>query len=131
MNNLILPVNSFADERGILSTIESGRTVPFDIKRVYFLAKLKSDEPRGFHAHKELNQFAICLSGSCRFIMDDGKEKKEFILNNSNKGILIEKLVWHEMHDFSDDCVLLVLASDHYLESDYIRNYEDFKKAVK
>lgn len=131
MDNLILQVNSFVDDRGILSTIESGRSIPFQIKRVYFLSKLKADEPRGFHAHKELIQFAICVSGSCRFIMDNGKEKKEYILNNSTNGILIDKFIWHEMHDFSEDCVLLVLASDYYFESDYIRNYDDFIKVVK
>ena len=74
---------------------------------------------------------AICVSGSCRFIMDDGKTKEEFTLARSDQAILIDPMVWHEMHDFSSDCVLLVMADDFYDESDYIRDYETFTKAVE
>lgn len=126
----LVNLKKIADERGTLVPIEAYRQVPFEIKRIYYLTGLRSDFPRGFHAHKKLKQFAICLTGSCRFVMDDGKKREEFILSDSNTGILIDTLIWHEMHDFSSDCVLLVLASDFYDESDYIREYSDFKKRI-
>ena len=91
---------------------------------------MNSELPRGFHAHKELKQLAICITGSCRFIMDDGRNRDEIILSSPNKGIIIDNLVWHEMHDFSEDCVLMVVANDVYDEMDYIRDYEYFLKKV-
>jgi len=114
------------DGRGGLVSIEQLQMIPFEIKRVYYLYGMKGDTPRGFHAHKELNQFAICITGSCRMILDNGLNKEEVVLASPVKGVLIDKMIWHEMHDFSDDCVLLVLASDHYDESDYIRKYNEF-----
>lgn len=118
------------DERGLLVPIEAMREIPFEIKRIYYLINLKNDHPRGFHAHKKIKQFAICLSGSCRFIMDTGTEKTEFMLTSPLTGIRIDPMVWHEMHDFSSDCILLILASDYYDESDYIRNYQEFRKVA-
>lgn len=117
---------SLGDGRGGLVSIEQLQMIPFEIKRVYYLYGMKGDTPRGFHAHKELNQFAICITGSCRMILDNGLNKEEVVLASPVKGVLIDKMIWHEMHDFSDDCVLLVLASDHYDESDYIRKYNEF-----
>jgi dTDP-4-dehydrorhamnose 3,5-epimerase-like enzyme len=130
MREYLVPLKEFGDERGNLVSIEAMRTIPFNIKRTYYLTNLKMDEPRGFHAHKKLKQFAICLKGSCRFVMEDENSRKEFVLNKSNQGIKIDPMVWHEMHDFSQDCVLLVLADDYYDEADYIRSYEEFKKAI-
>lgn len=122
--------NALGDERGHLVAIEGNRHVPFDIKRVYYLFGTKLGVSRGYHAHKSLQQVAICISGSCRFVMDDGLNKESIVLNSSTKGLFIDIMQWHEMYDFSPDCVLMVLASDIYDESDYIRNYDDFIEVV-
>lgn len=116
----------FGDERGSLVVLESDKNIPFDVKRIYYIYGAKPDIPRGFHAHKELSQIAFCLKGKCKMLMENGIDKEEVWLDQPNKGLLIPPMVWHEMHDFSDDCVLLVLASDFYDESDYIRKYDDF-----
>ncbi|MBX9564202.1 FdtA/QdtA family cupin domain-containing protein [Aeromonas hydrophila] len=118
------------DERGSLIALESNNQIPFDIQRVYYLYGTKPGVARGFHAHKKLKQLAVCIKGSCRFIMDDGSNKQEVILSTPDKGLLIDAMQWHEMHDFSDDCVLLVLANQPYDESDYIRDYSKFIEAV-
>lgn len=114
------------DQRGHLVALEAGKTVPFDIKRVYYLFGTKADISRGFHAHKDLKQVAIAVRGSCRFVLNDGENVESIILNDATTGLLIESLVWREMYDFSADCVLLVLASKHYDETDYIRDYQKF-----
>lgn len=117
---------ALGDERGSLVALEAEKSVPFVIKRVYYIFGTKTGVSRGYHAHKKLQQVAICITGSCRMILDDGQQRSEVLLNSPNKGLVIGDLVWREMHDFSKDCVLLVLASEHYDESDYIRNYDDF-----
>lgn len=114
------------DNRGKLVVIEGNRHVPFEIKRVYYIYGTSPDVARGFHAHKELRQVAVCLSGQCRIVMDDGSKKKDVILNSPSQALLVDKMQWHEMYDFSSDCVLMVLASNIYDESDYIRDYENF-----
>lgn len=119
------------DDRGHLTVLEANKNIPFDIKRVYYLTDTQAGVPRGFHAHKELEQVAVCVSGKCRMILDDGRHKEETWLDSVSKAIRIEKMVWHEMHDFSSDCVLLVLASEHYDEDDYIRGYSDFLGCIK
>jgi dTDP-4-dehydrorhamnose 3,5-epimerase-like enzyme len=81
---------------------------------------------RGFHAHKCLKQMLICVHGSCKILLDDGSEKQEVLLDKPNKGLIIESNIWREMFDFSEDAVLMVVASELYDESDYIRNYDDF-----
>ena len=116
------------DERGSLVALESNTSVPFEIKRVYYIYGTQNNVSRGFHAHKELRQLAVCVSGSCRLLLDDGKSKKNIILNNPSEGLLIGNLIWREMHDFSSDCVLMVLANEYYDELDYIRDYEKFKE---
>jgi dTDP-4-dehydrorhamnose 3,5-epimerase-like enzyme len=118
--------NPLGDERGSLVVLEGSKSVPFDIKRIYYISATKEGVSRGFHAHKNLKQVAICVTGSCRFVLDDGNKKEEVILNDSTKGLLIESFVWREIYDFSCDCVLLVLASEYYDESDYIRDYDVF-----
>ena len=118
------------DERGSLVAIESEITVPFDIKRVYYIFDTKSGVVRGLHAHKALSQVMVCLKGSCRVMLDNGLLKEQVVLDSPNKGLLIDSMMWREMHDFSEDCVLLVLANEHYDESDYIRDYNDFLKQV-
>lgn len=121
-----IDLNSLGDERGQLTILEAQKNIPFCVKRVYYLTNMKHDVPRGFHAHKELEQVAVCVAGKCRMLLDDGQTKEDVWLDAPNKAIRIEPMVWHEMHDFSEGCVLLVLASDHYDESDYIRNYSEF-----
>ena len=119
------------DDRGSLIALEEHHNAPFDIKRVYYIFGTKEGVRRGFHAHKDLKQIAICVSGSCMFHLDDGKEKQEVLLDTPNKGLLIEGLIWREMYDFSPDCVLVVLASEHYDESDYVREYDMFMDLVE
>ena len=119
------------DDRGNLVALEGNKNIPFSIKRVYYLFDLQSDIPRGFHAHKELIQVAVCVKGRCDILMDDGKSKEIVTLDSPDKGLLIDVMQWHEMRNFSDDCVLLVLASDVYDEADYIRSYEQFQNEVK
>lgn len=121
---------SLGDERGSLVAIEGNKGVPFNIKRVYYIFGTQKDIARGFHAHKQLKQVAVCITGKCRMVLDNGNTKEDVWMDSATKGVLIEDMVWHEMHDFSDDCVLLVLASDTYDESDYIRNYQAFIEAV-
>lgn len=130
MSKKLMDLKGFTDGRGLLVALESNKSVPFDIKRIYYLTDLKKSEPRGFHAHKNLKQVAICLQGSCRFILDDGKTREEFILSSPTQGLLIEEMYWREMDQFSEGCVILVLASELYDESDYIRDYNEFKKRV-
>jgi len=127
----IVDLPSLGDERGGLIALEGGNPLPFEIKRVYYIFDTKKEVSRGFHAHKNLRQLAVCVKGSCRFVLDNGKEREETILNSFTKGLIIESLTWREMHDFSEDCVLLVLASSYYDEYDYIRNYNEFLKEVK
>lgn len=119
---------ALGDERGSLVALESEKTVPFPIKRVYYIFGTNAGVSRGFHAHKRLQQVALCITGKCRMILDDGRQRDEVWLDSPNKGLIIGDLVWREMHDFSEDCVLLVLASEHYDEADYIRDYGKFLK---
>jgi len=130
MDIKLIQLQKHGDERGALVSLEENKNIPFQIKRVYYLFNTENGVRRGFHAHKELKQVAIAVRGSCRFLLDDGKEKIDFLLDNPAQGLLIESFMWREMYDFSDDCVLMVLADNYYQESDYVRNYEDFIKAI-
>lgn len=122
----LIDFTSLGDERGDLVSLEAKKEIPFDIKRVYYLFGTESCVSRGFHAHKNLQQMAICVKGSCTFILDDGNIREKVVLDSPLKGLYIDSMKWREMHDFSDDCVLVVLASSIYEEADYIRDYEDF-----
>lgn len=126
----LIPLQIHGDERGSLISLEESKNIPFTIKRVYYMFDTQEKIRRGFHAHKELVQVAIPVRGSCRFLLDDGKEKVYITMDNPACGLLIEPMVWHEMYDYSPDCVLMVLASDVYNESDYIRSYEQFIQMV-
>ncbi len=119
------------DERGLLVPIESGKSVPFDIKRAYYLYRTLPGVRRGLHAHRHLQQIAFAVSGVCSFLLDDGRWQENVRLDRPERGLLIEPMVWHEMYDFSEDCVLLVLASDHYDEADYIRSRADFDRLAQ
>lgn len=118
------------DERGSLVAMEAHKTVPFGVKRVYYIFGTQEGVSRGFHAHRALQQVAVCVTGKCRMVLDDGHQREDVWLDSPTKGLLIGDLVWREMHDFSPDCVLLVLASELYDETDYIRSYDDFKKVL-
>lgn len=118
------PING--DDRGSLIAVENNKEIPFKIKRIYYIFNTQKNVSRGFHAHKKLKQVAICVKGKCRIVLDDGKNQESVWLDSPEKGLLIQDLTWREMHDFSDDCVLLVLASELYNESDYIRDYDEF-----
>ncbi|GKT11860.1 MAG: dTDP-4-dehydrorhamnose 3,5-epimerase [Thiomicrorhabdus sp.] len=122
----LIPISALGDERGSLVSMEANKNIPFDIERVYCLFDTREDVSRGFHAHKELKQVVVCLSGSCRFVLDDGEKREEILLDRPTTGLVVEGLIWREMHDFSSDCVLMVLADQHYDESDYIRDYQEF-----
>ncbi|HFD7561522.1 TPA: FdtA/QdtA family cupin domain-containing protein [Providencia rettgeri] len=121
---------TLGDDRGSLVSLEQNKNIPFDVKRIYYIFGTKKGVSRGFHAHKNLQQVAICVKGSCRFILDDGHSKEEITLNSPNIGLHINSYVWREMHDFSEDCVLIVLASELYDESDYIRDYQVFLENI-
>lgn len=114
------------DERGQLIALEEGRDIPFQIKRVYYMYDTGRGVHRGFHAHKKLEQILVCVSGSCTVLLDSGSEKKEVFLEKPYEGLYIPPSTWREMYDFSPDAVLVVLASELYDESDYIRDYDEF-----
>ena len=113
--------------RGKLSVIEKD-VIPFSIKRVYYLYDVPSDSYRGGHAHKELVQLMIPLSGSFEVLLDDGKKRKKVMLNKPDKGLLIPQGIWREMDNFSSGAICMVLASDNFDESDYFRDYDQFKQ---
>ena len=119
------------DKRGSLIALEDGINTPFEIKRCYYIYNTQKDVRRGFHAHKKLQQLAVCVSGSCSFYLDDGTSTKDIILDSPEKGLLLKGLIWREMYNFSDDCVLMVLADELYDESDYVRNYHDFQIMIQ
>ena len=114
------------DDRGQLIAIEEMKDLPFDIKRVYYIYATLPGVRRGFHAHRNLKQILICVSGSCKIHLDNGTDTAEVLLDSPCEGLYISNDTWREMYDFSADAVLLVLASEYYDEADYIRNYDDF-----
>jgi len=121
-----IPKISDPDGRGNLSVIEND-ILPYTIKRVYYLYDVPSSSTRGGHAHIELQQFLIALSGSFDVVLDDGENTKKITLNRPDKGLLIPTGIWRELENFSSGAVCLSLVSDVYKEEDYIREYTDFK----
>ena len=113
------------------SALEELKDIPFQIKRVYYMYETKDGIHRGFHAHKCLEQILVCIHGSCKILLDNGIEKKIVSLEKPYEGLYIAHSMWREMYDFSEDAVLMVLASEYYDESDYIRNYDQFLGMVK
>ncbi|MCE9925856.1 FdtA/QdtA family cupin domain-containing protein [Aeromonas media] len=118
------------DDRGSLISLEQEKNIPFEIQRIYYIFNTKEGVRRGFHAHKKLKQIAIVISGSCRFVLDDGKERIDILMDNPGQGLYIDSFIWREMYNFSEDCVLLVIADKRYEEVDYIRSYEEFLQLV-
>lgn len=119
------------DNRGQLVAVETVKDIPFEIKRVYYIYDTQPGVRRGFHAHKELEQILICVHGSCKIHLDNGIDTAEVLLDKPYEGLYIANDMWREMYDFSDGTVLLVLASRHYNENDYIRDYDTFIEMVK
>lgn len=115
-----------SDRKGNLSVVENGVTLPFDVKRVYYLYDVPGGESRGAHAHYELEQLIVAVSGSFSVTLDDGKNKKTFFLNRPYQGLYVKPGMWRNLHDFSSGAVCMVLASDVYRKEDYIRDYEEF-----
>ncbi|MCH9756764.1 MAG: FdtA/QdtA family cupin domain-containing protein [Gammaproteobacteria bacterium] len=115
-----------SDERGQLLIAEAQKNIPFEIRRVYCLYGMDT-MPRGFHAHKHLQQVMVCLAGQCNVLLDNGISNIKVSMDNTKQGLFIDKMIWREMMDFSKDCVLMVIANAHYEENDYIRDHEAFK----
>jgi dTDP-4-dehydrorhamnose 3,5-epimerase-like enzyme len=128
----IIDIPKIIDEqgRGNLAVIEKD-TFPFDIKRVYFLYDVPSDAYRGGHAHKQVSELLIAISGSFEVLLDDGHSKQKIMLNKPTKGLLIPTGVWRELDNFSSGSVCLVLASDEFDETDYIRDYDAFVNSLR
>ncbi len=118
------------DERGQLIALEEFRDIPFRIKRVYFMYDTLEGVIRGYHAHKTLEQILVCIHGTCKIRLDNGKESKVVPLEKPYEGLYVPPGMWREMFDFSPDAVLLVFASELYDAEDYIRNYDEFKKFI-
>lgn len=126
MNIQVIEIPKIKEPRGNLSVIEND-IIPFEMKRVYYLYDVPSGSERGGHAHKNLKQFLIALSGSFNVILNDGKEEKVITLNKPNEGLLINPGIWRELNNFSSGSVCLVIASAVYDEADYIRDFDEFK----
>lgn len=115
-----------SDRKGNITVVENGKTLPFDVKRVYYLYDIPGGESRGAHAHKDLSQLIVAASGSFRVTLDDGKCKRSFFLNRPYQGLYVKPGLWRDLDDFSSGAVCMVLASDVYLQEDYIRDYNEF-----
>jgi hypothetical protein len=126
----LIELPKISDPRGNLSFIEGGQHIPFDIKRVYYLYDVPGGSDRGSHAHENLHQFIVAMSGSFDLVLDDGKEKKRFHLNRSYYGLYVCPMIWRELDNFSSGAVCMVLASAHFSEADYIRDYSQFLTAA-
>lgn len=124
----VIELDKHHHEKGNISVVENGTTLPFDIRRTYYLYDVPGGESRGGHAHKELSQLIIAASGSFTVTLDDGDNQKTFILNRPYQGLYVVPGIWRTLEDFSSGAVCLVLASHKYDETDYIREYNDFLK---
>ncbi|UWY30487.1 FdtA/QdtA family cupin domain-containing protein [Flavobacterium sp. TR2] len=123
----IIPIPKIEERRGNLSVIEND-TIPFAIKRVYYLYDVPAGSERGGHAHKDLQQFLVALSGSFDVVLNDGKEETIITLNKPYEGLLIKSGIWRELQNFSSGSICLVVASEVYIEEDYIRDFDEFMK---
>jgi len=115
----------------LLYFAQNPQHIPFPIKRIYFITNAHTKLPRGYHAHKKTKQVFVCIQGSIRLILDNGKIREETVLASPKKAIFIGAKIWHEMHDFKKDTILLVLASEKFNLKDYIRDYREFVKYLK
>ena len=124
----MLELDKHHQERGNITVVENGYTIPFDVKRVYYLYDIPGGESRGGHAHKELHQLIVAVSGSFNVMLDDGNVRRTFTLNRPYQGLLVVPGIWRTLDDFSSGSVCLVLASMLYSETDYKRKYDQFLK---
>ena len=124
----MLELDKHHQERGNITVVENGYTIPFDVKRVYYLYDIPGGESRGGHAHKELHQLIVAVSGRFNVMLDDGNVRRTFTLNRPYQGLLVVPGIWRTLDDFSSGSVCLVLASMLYSETDYIRKYDQFLK---
>jgi hypothetical protein len=127
----LCPLRAAHDDRGSLVALERQADIPFDVQRVYFIYGSAPDAARGFHAHTALRKMAVCAAGSCTVTLDDGWSREEIRLAKPDLGLLIEPMVWIEVRAFTPDCVLMVLASAPYADTDYIRDYDAFMEATR
>jgi hypothetical protein len=125
----LIDLPKITDPRGMLTFIENGSHIPFDIKRIFYLYDVPTGESRGAHAHKTLHQFLICLSGSFDVAIDDGDSKKLIHLNRPWNGLYIPPMIWAAEINFDPGSICLVLTSNVFDETDYYRNYDDYLKA--
>ena len=128
---LLYNLPKISDPRGNLSFVQSMDHIPFPIKRIYYLYDIPYGADRGSHAHKDLQQLIIPISGSFSIHLDDGLSKKTFHLKDPSQGLYITSLIWRTLDDFSSNAVCLVLASEPYIEADYIRDYNEFIEFVR
>lgn len=126
MDYRLIQFQQHGDIRGMLVALEEGKEVPFTIRRVYYMYDTGEKVRRGYHAHRKLEQILICVSGSCKIHLDDGNDTEEVVLDKPYVGLYLSNNLWREMYDFSEDAVLMVLASELYDEGDYIRDYQQF-----
>ena len=131
MAKKMIRFESFYDERGLLITMQVCKNIPFEIKRIYYILNVGQEVKRGCHAHKNEKEVAVCLKGKCTILLDDGAQRNTIILTCPMEGLYIENLTWIEMYDFSSDCILLILSSECYDDSDYIWQYSDFVARLK
>lgn len=131
MKKILHEFKVLGDHRGQLIALETHRQVPFDVKRVFYIYGTQEGVPRGNHSHYKTKQFLVAVHGSCKVTLDNGTEKETFDLNKPSLGLFQDALIWGTMHDFSHDCVLMVLADDYYDAGDYITDYDTFLKVVK
>lgn len=127
----ILNLPKIQSDAGSLTVLEKDINIPFDIKRIYYLYDVPMGSERGGHGHYELEQFIVAASGSFTFVLDDGKNQKEVFLNDPSKALYIKPGIWREIKNFSSGSICLVLASDEYNETDYIREYDEYIKYIK
>lgn len=126
-----IQLQQHGDSRGMLIALEQERNVPFEIRRVYYLFATTAGVHRGQHAHRHLNQLAVTVRGSVTFLLDDGTGPVEVVMNDPSQGLLLSNMVWRELYDFSDDCVLMVLADQFYDPADYITDYAVFLREIR
>ncbi len=130
MNYKLVKLNIYGDNRGKLAVVEGNKDIPFEIKRVYWIFDTVPEQERGKHAHKDLEQIIVAMDGACQFMLDDGKTQETVWLNRPDVGLYIGKNMWREMRHFSYGCKLMILASRHYDEKEYIRDYEVFRREI-
>lgn len=130
-NTHLISFDVKGDERGSLIALEQGYNLPFPVARAYYIFDTAPGVRRGYHAHADLLQVAVCVKGACSFLLDDGQQQEVVRLDSPAKGLFIGPMIWREMFDFTPDCVLLVLANKIYDPEDYIRDHETFVSMTK